>query len=383
MTCKRMIFSVVVILFWFSLYGYVPQITNYANEMGASYKLIGLIGGAYGFTQTMLRIPVGIVSDKLMKRKIFVLFGIISTIISGAFVYFLPNPYTLLISRLIAGIASATWVNFSILFLSYYDSSESAKAIGIINANNRVGQLLSMFIGGFVAINFSVRQVFLLSMIIGIITFILGVFIYEAKEESQINKNLNKKNLGLLDVMNNKRVVQISFLAAIIQLIVYSTSFGFTPIIARKLGANNLQISYLTTLFTLPQILFSILSVTVFKEKFGEKTNLKFGFLISSIICILTPFVNELYLLYIMQLISGIGNIIVFTILMSMVIKDVDSNLMTTTMGFYQAVFGVGMFIGPMLLGSVGEIFGLTTGFIVVGIIGIVSVWYINRLSVK
>lgn len=83
-----------------------------------------------------------------------------------------------------------------------------------------------------------------------------------------------------------------------------------------------------------------------------------------------------------MQLISGIGNIIVFTLTMSMVIKGVESNLMTTTMGFYQAVFGLGMILGPILLGNIGDIFGLTAGFIVVGILGLVSVWYTNKLSI-
>ena len=88
MTNKKILFSVVTVLFWFSLYAYVPQLTNYANEMGASYRLIGLIGGAYGFTQTILRIPIGIISDKLMKRKVFVLLGIICAVISAASVYF-------------------------------------------------------------------------------------------------------------------------------------------------------------------------------------------------------------------------------------------------------------------------------------------------------
>jgi len=382
MTNKKILFSVVTVLFWFSLYAYVPQLTNYANEMGASYGLIGLIGGAYGFTQTILRIPIGIISDKLMKRKVFVLLGITCAVISAASVYFLPNPYTLLIARLIAGIASATWVNFTILFLSYYDSSESSKAIAIINTNNRIGQLLSMLLGGFVAIRFGVKQVFLLSTIIAAISLFLGAFIYESKEKSRINIKSNNKDFGFMDVVKNKKVVRISILAAVIQMMVYSTNFGFTPIIARKLGADDLQLSFLTTIFTLPQVLFSLLSVTIFTKKFGEVLTLKIGFLISAIVCILTPFTTKLYILYIMQLISGIGNIIVFTLTMSMVIKGVETNLMTTTMGFYQAVFGLGMILGPILLGNIGDIFGLTAGFIVVGILGLVSVWYTNKLSI-
>ena len=381
MTYKRNVFSIVTILFWFSLYAYMPQMTNYAKEMGASYKLIGLIGGAYGFTQTILRIPIGILSDRLMKRKVFIIGGITCAALSASSVYFFPSPYTLLIARLIAGISSATWVNFTILFLSYYDASESAKSIGIVTANSKIGQLFAMFIGGFIALKYSVREIFLMSIIFAIISLIFGFFIYEDKEKIQI-ENKAKKGTVLFDLLRNKRIIQISILGSIIQLTAYATNFGFTPIIAAKLGADNLQLSFLAVLFTLPQILFSILSGTYFARKFGEKKTLISGFLIVSIVCILTPFTTKLYQLYVMQLFSGIGNAVAFALLMSMVIKDVEKNMMTTTMGFYQAAYGVGMIIGPIVLGGIGDIFGLATGFIIIGLLGLASIWSIKRLNV-
>ncbi|NLN14194.1 MAG: MFS transporter, partial [Tissierellia bacterium] len=126
----KILFSVIIILFWFSLYIYVPQLSNYAKELGASYRLIGLIGSAYGFSQTILRLPLGILSDKLRNRKKFVLVGIIAAITSSTMIFLFPNPYSLLIARFIAGIASATWVNFTVLYISYYNSDESNKAVG-------------------------------------------------------------------------------------------------------------------------------------------------------------------------------------------------------------------------------------------------------------
>ena len=62
-------------------------------------------------------------------------------------IYLFPNPYSLLIARFIAGIASATWVNFTVLYISYYNSDESNKAVGIVNAHSKMGQLLAMFLG--------------------------------------------------------------------------------------------------------------------------------------------------------------------------------------------------------------------------------------------
>lgn len=380
LTYRKGLFSIVTILFWFSLYAYVPQLTNYANELGASFKLIGLIAGAYGFTQTILRIPIGILSDKLMNRKIFIVLGTACTILSASIAYLIQNPYALLVARLIAGIASATWVNFTILFLSYFDTSESSKSVGIATANSKIGQLLAMFTGGFIAVRYNIRYLFLLSTFIGIISFFLGFFIYEEKIQIQ---NKDKNTNGILIIFKNKKTVIISILGLLVQLITYATNFGFTPIVATNLGADNFHLSILTTIFTLPQVIFSVLSGTVMTKKYGEKNTLLFGFILTTTICFITPFVPNLIILYIFQLISGIGNAITFSLLMAMVIEGVESNIMTTTMGFFQAIYGIGMIIGPIILGYIGDIFNLTIGFMVVGFIGLTSIFLVNNIEYK
>jgi len=59
-----------------SLYAYVPILSPYAESLGASYKMVGMIIGSYGFTQMLLRIPLGIISDKMGNRKLFIISGI-------------------------------------------------------------------------------------------------------------------------------------------------------------------------------------------------------------------------------------------------------------------------------------------------------------------
>ncbi|NLY36236.1 MAG: MFS transporter [Tissierellia bacterium] len=379
MISKKTLFSTVTVLFWFSIYAYVPQLSNYAKELGASYKLIGLIGGAYGLTQTLLRIPIGIISDKLRMRKIFIIMGIICAVISAAILYLFSSPFSLLWARLIAGIAAATWVNFSILYISYYDREESNRAVGIITANSKLGQLIAMFIGGFVAIGFGVKAIFLLSMIISLVSLVIGFFIYEEKVDK--DKPTAASSLGFSRVMKDTKVIHISLLAALLQFITFATNFGFTPIIAGNLGANNLQLGLLSTLFTFPQIFFSIWANTVMTFRFGQKNTLLFGFVLISLVCFITPFIPNLSVFYIVQMVAGIGNAIVFSLLMAMVISGVKKEVMATTMGVFQALYGIGMVIGPIILGSIGDYFGLTLGFVVVGLLGVFALYSANRLE--
>ena len=65
-----------VFLFWFSVYTYPSFLTTYATDtLGATKVMAGMIVGSYGLTQMVLRIPLGIVSDIIRKRKPFVMLG--------------------------------------------------------------------------------------------------------------------------------------------------------------------------------------------------------------------------------------------------------------------------------------------------------------------
>lgn len=50
-----------------------------------------------------------------------------------------------------------------------------------------------------------------------------------------------------------------------------------------------------------------------------------------------------------------------------------NSGKRATAMGFYQAIYGLGMFLGPLFMGSVGDLLTLNQGFIILGLLGCVT----------
>ncbi|WP_187274416.1 MFS transporter [Paenibacillus sp. N3.4] len=69
-----------------------------------------------------------------------------------------------------------------------------------------------------------------------------------------------------------------------------------------------------------------------------------------------------------------------------MSIKHMSADKRATAMGFFQAIYGLGMFVGPVLMGFISDWFSLNQGFIVLGILGILSAalsqWFVqNHLS--
>lgn len=374
------IFSFTTGLLWFSLYAYVAELSTYADTLGANYKMIGFITGSYGLTQLLLRIPLGMFSDHIGKRKVFVHIGLFVAIISAIVTFIRPSPGSLLVTRALAGVTASTWVIYTVMFSSYFPKEKATKAIGIINSVNAIGQLSSMVIGGLVSMWFGTRYLFLLAAIGGIIGLLASFLI---KKEQPLPKKAVHFS-SYTSVLKNKQLQVVSVLGILSQLITFATAFGFVPILGKRLGATDIQLSILTALAVIPAVFVSRLAGDFFPRVIGKKRTLEIGFLMSAIFCIVLPMIPNLLVLYVVQFLSGIGRSLVFPLLMGMSIEEIEPDRRATAMGVFQAVYGVGMVVGPVLLGAIADGFGLMAGFTVTGILGIVGLLIIHfRREIK
>ena len=378
------IFVITNLLFWFSLFTYIPQLSTYAKSLGASYKLIGIITGSYGVTQTIIRLPLGIWSDKFNKRKLFVTLGLFLSTVSTLVTYFFPHPYSLLATRLLAGASVATFVVISIMFVDFFEKDESTRAIGISNSLNGLGLVLAMIAGGLlIKYTSSDRDLYLLGALGGVAGLILSLFIQEQTHEKHEVKPLR-------DIFRNSidsNLLKVSFLAIISQGITFATLFGFVPIIGKSLNASGLVLSFLSITGLIPFVILPPYAGSTFLRYMKAPVVVLLGFAISTVICFMLPFAGNLVILFILQFFSGVGRALCFPLLMGMGIRDIDSAYRGTAMGFFQASYGVGMVLGPVLLGFIADTYGLQAGFIFTSITGVLAVvlilkWYMKKNSV-
>ena len=372
------LFYVITAIFWFALYTYVPYISPYSEMLGADLRLIGLIVGAYGFTQMVIRFPLGILSDRLGKRKIFVLSGLFFTGAAGIVVFLVPHPYIMLLSRSLGGVAAASWVAFAILGASYYPENEATKSVGYINAANAIGRVGAFLSGGLIAELMGVPYAFLLGGIAGLVGLVAGLGIIETPPTNTAPPTMSE----LFGLTRNRQLLCASLLAILSQYIVFSTAFGFTPLHAYGLNFTEFQLGLLGMTSAIPGLLFAPLAGTVLPRKIGTRNTIAIGFILSAVGCVLIPLTGNLWQLYTVQIITSTGGVLSYTLLMGLSIKDIPSERRATAMGFFQAVYGLGMFLGPFVTGWVGHSFGLFTAFMVtavVGAIGAVAVFVFAR----
>lgn len=363
------LFCAITTLYWFSLYAYVPTLGTYAESLGASHRMVGLILGSYGFVQMLIRIPLGVLSDRVNRRKIFVLLGIALALISALGMGHFNSPVLLLVFRSLSGAAAATWVTYTVLFSSYFKSQDATKAIGYINSFNALGQMAAMLLGGIAAQYLSQQAPFYIAAAGGVI----GITAAAGVVEKQNTLRKPVRITELLSVAKDKDLLLVSALAILVQLLTFATVFGFTPVAAKGIGANDFELGILTTISTLPGIFVSALSGAFFARRYGERKTLFAGFMIIAVSCLVIPLINNIYILYVSQFIGGCGRGLVFPLLMGLSIKKTEEDKRATAMGFFQAIYGLGMFIGPIAVGFLSDMAGLKWGFWFTGITGIIG----------
>lgn len=363
------LFYIVTAFFWFALYAFVPFVAPYGEELGANLRLLGLIAGAYGFTQMVVRFPLGILSDRLGSRKIFVLIGLFFSAISGFVVFFFPGPYMLLLSRALGGVAASSWVVFIVLNSSYHPPDQVTRSVGNLNGANAWGTMAALLLGGIVAQQWGVPYAFLLGGVGGLLALVLGFGIKEKRAEAAEPPSM----ASLLAIAKNRPLLVASVLGILIQYVRFASTFGFTPLVATELQATPLKLGMLGVVAALPGLVVSPLAGTVLPRVFGEKGTLSGGFVLAGISCALIPFSQALWHLFALQIIGAIGALATFTLLMGLCIRDIPTERRATAMGFFQAVYSLGMFLGPFIMGWLGHGFGLNIAFVAAGAVGLVG----------
>lgn len=345
--------------FWGALYLYVPILTPYAEEVGASMSMLGLIVSSYGFSQLVLRIPVGIWSDRIGRRKPFILAAYVAAALAGLGLALSKGPGAILAARTMSGVSATMWVVITVLFSSYFPPQRAGYAMSLINFATTLTQLVATLAGGLIAEAWGWHAPFWGAVAIGLVGIAVALPLREAEEARPSGIRLGE----LMAVGKERFLLTVSLLAALYQFNTWVTVYGFTPNVAAQLGATKAQLGWLTLVTTLPMAVASLGTGSFLARRWSEQQMVVAGFVLSALGTVAIPLASTLPTLFMSQAIGGFGRGLIFPILMGLSIKAVPNEKRATAMGFFQSIYALGMFGGPALAGMGAELFGLSGAF--------------------
>ena len=349
--------AVATYFFWSSLYLYVPVLPLHARELGASLEMIGYVVASYAIGQLLLRIPIGVGSD-IIGRRPFAIMALVLSGIGGIWLAISPDPWSLFAARSLTGVAAAGWVAISVLFASYYPSGSTSKAMAVIMSVNTISLVSSTFIGGLMADYIGTLSTFYLAAA----SAFGGAALLLTAPEPKMPSGVKYSYSTLLRVLSNRTLLRVSVIAITLQFVTFAVNFGFLPVHSENLGASKSEVGYITTAGLLAAVIGTWAAAWLTGRSTTTVTILiaAMATLVSLIVMTMT---TDLVTLGALQTLNGFGRGLMNTVLISLALASAPSAIRATAMGSYQALYAIGMLMGPAVSGPVADAFGIEMVF--------------------
>lgn len=169
----------------------IPIIPPHATSLGAPHLISAIAAGIFALSPAIAMTPFGILSE-IYGRRLFIIGGMIVSSIAPLLYLFSYNPLLLVISRLIHGMGTAMYVPaINAIVADEADENRRGEAIGWMSTTLMMGFFAGPIVGGFTAEIGTVRDVFLLSFALSILSLTSAVF--SVKKAVRVHLEFNFK----------------------------------------------------------------------------------------------------------------------------------------------------------------------------------------------
>ncbi|NMB66663.1 MFS transporter [Candidatus Woesearchaeota archaeon] len=354
-----------------------PVLPLYAKALGATEILLGLISAFSPLAGILFSFPVGLLSDKIGKKKLLIISGVIF-MISPLMYLFINNPIWLIPIRFFHGIATAILGPvISAIIISKYQNNKGEK-LGIYSSSTLVGRTLAPLLGGFIISYFTTsnlpisnyKYVYITAFLLSIPVFLCILFLEKDKSS---NKKVHIKDfyINLRYFLKNKRLLSTS-LVEMASYFSYGVLETYLPIYLSKLEIPAYQIGIIFSL--------QIFSIAITKPFFGKlsdkidkKKQILIGIMILGFSISLLGFFSSIIIESVIGIFFGLG-LSFSTIATNSYIGEITKkDKLGSSLGLFSSLMDIGQSLGPLIAGFIISYFSFRLGFILCLVISILS----------
>ena len=363
-------FIIIIILFWFAQYVYVPYQTPFLAAINVASSFIGIVVGAYGFSQMLLRIPLGMLADWHLNHKLLITLGTLLAGLASIMRVLFPSGIGFLLGNIFSGIASSTWLSFMVYFLKLRSDVSKVENMGILVMANNLGMLLGFVISSLFYEKIAMKGLCILGVLAGILACIMTITLPTFQFSYSSGKNAF---INLINVFKNKTLLICGVLAFIQQGIQMATTMSFTSQVIKEINAPSYAEGLSSIIYMCSAVLFARITSSKYIAKFSDRSILIVSYILLALYCFAIPLARQIYLIYLLQVIPGVGTGILFAILNAAAISNVPQKALSTATGVFQSIYALGMTLFPIFAGQLRAQYSMTISFIVMGILALMG----------
>jgi predicted MFS family arabinose efflux permease len=362
------------------LFMILPVFTLYADTLvGSTPFLIGLAMGIYGFTQALLQIPFGALSDRLGRKRIITL-GLILFALGSILAAMSHSIYGVIAGRALQGAGAIGSTTIALLADLTHEDHRS-KAMAIIGMIIGFSFMVAMIVGPMINAWVGVSGIFWFTTFLALLGIVVLFTLVPKPQHNHFHRDSQPIFKELPRILKNKQLLCIDF-SVFVQHALLTAIFVVLPVIFHRNGLleTNQWKLYLPVL--LIAFVVSIPCIIIGEKKRKIKPMLLLG--ISAIL------ISQFGFWFLQHSIIGltISLALFFTaftlleaLLPSLVSKLSPAGSKGTATGVYSTAQFLGIFVGGVVAGALYEHYHITDVFWFC--LSLCVVWLMTILQMK
>ncbi len=347
----------------------IPLIPFYAQQFRSGPTGIGLLLASFSLMQFIFSPVLGKISDT-RGRRIVLIFSILTSVGSFLLFTFATSYLLLLLSRIVAGLATEAAVAQA--YVADVTSKEERSAgIGKVGAAVGIGFILGPVIGGLLS-PYGFKAPGAAALILSILN--LG-FVYFFLPEPERITSLSS-NETFFQSMKNLWLSGKEPLAGQVYLIYFIVTLAFAsiPVIVPLLaidyyGFSEVEMSYVFIFIGVIQVFLQGFAINKLVKKLGEERLIIIGSLVMLAGIIFTPFLKSIPGFGFATILTALGVGISNTAVPGFLSLITSSEKQGSILGFTQSIGSIARIFGPILGGYLVELISIEASFYISGLL--------------
>lgn len=357
---------------WALVFSFIPV---YLRELGLSIGEIGSLSALSAFIGALIQTPIGSLSDKIKKRKPFIILGLLANSLIYLFIFPKLSAYKdFLLIYAISGLCTYTILTASsVLMVDLSASGELGRGYASSRMWGSIGFLVSILLSGVIPILTHGRVMLFVISVIFLSSAILVIFIKEPERKVNV---LTPQVRGFRRLVVNKQL--LSFL--LFYFLYYTTLTGASNnvnLLVKSLGGSNRMVSFSYAISSGIEIPFMFIMGSL-SDRIGRRPLLVLASLALPLRMLLYSMAsNPIHILGIQTMHS-----VTFAVMVVVPIAYINDIIHTEERGTAQGMFnmttGFASAFAPFLAGYIADIVGISKMYLFLMLLALVStIWLI------